>query len=1434
MLAAQSSRQPDRRRSKARASVHSSRADDSDDGRRRVSQKPGRRGSMASVKEGSAERRERREKEREKDGAERWGNAVVTSTLLTRFHRGKVQPPVGTADGTFLFDQQQLVQLEMVFKSHPDQELTEREFVNAFGAVMGERSREDLRLWFMRIDANASGAIDWEEFSSYLLFQHKDAVDNGRNREFVPHLAPDERRTWRHKGQVCAVRVHDRSGTYWTASRDGTVKVWNSQTLRHLHTIDNNRAALSMKSGQPKLITDMVFSTSGTQVMVSTIDKAVNVYDTRYNHVRRYIGRKMRNELGGTRGGDLSSGRPRGCNAVDFVARLEQSSGQEDVSRADGDEAQQQGETVALLRMEEPATALEVIPSPGERDHFITGLQSGGLNMYMPGRASGREILPALEMQLHGGQITQIKHVPFLDGLLTSSWDTTLKLASYDRNMSLPPLAAPYMRLSDINRGDIVRSFTSGSFEVVRTFDNDGHRQAVCCFDWDQERKIIAACGPERDVYLWNPFINSPLAKLSGHLKNLVGLVFNSTDQQLITMSLDKCIKVWDMRTQKLFQSFFDQQEKSIDDGPFSALSFDSRQQRIVAASTCVHCWPIRRSLPNFAADYKGHADPLVSCLVAEYFGQVVTVDAGGCVQVWVLETGEREFAFTADCFDQQGRGTELTTVTTACFDTFERRLIVGDSHGGVRVFNYVNSQEIRTIQLPAPDQRREVGVAVDGAHVRQSANDVDAAQVTKLLHVAKEKNADEAHSAGPTYRVIVASAQEWLFVYRDGDVSSQKIEVALRCKHGCVTTLASAPPQNAAGAPSLIVGTLEGSIVVYNMFTAAEIVVFSRYTAGILARARIGLDTATAVTRGGSAFLTQLGGTLEEIERDMGASTDDDDVDLERFSEIMGEGHASGRKGIDDTCWLVQKGMLASVSGDTRINFWDHRVPSLVLSYRGGFETLHMKSRAQMYERLLSVETNSANDRLVTADDTGVVYVYDISELPKLGTKSLRRRMINFMSLFRAHQGSIVRMQVQGNATSGVIVTAGADLHVRVHTLSGHLIGCVGQPRPWRLADSATWLHPQRVEGPLPRKLHTLEQLNRRVEHRRQRKSTRKPRSPQQAPDAPPAGVPAGGPAAALALQRSASCPPEGGMAEGGRCNTDSPALSEPLPPTVQRGRRFPPQAVSANVFADPRKRQSADAGGHLRPTPRPQGRPLLQQHAFGEATEVRPLAPVPEPAPAELPPLNRPRRTTVADVIMQAMAAAKQGGLTLPPAQQGSAPPQRPSATPPRETVSPSSGAADGDVPMQTPCEEARGSVSSQATAPKRAAAAGSGTPPDPLLPAAPPQTPPLDIAETSMAPADGRVLSVAPPPRSRVTQSVHDRREEAKSGNPKAVGPKGFHRDSGAEWVDRAVSVLPLQGPRGFHVVPKPAAKWSPAINRIWDRKRPHRDKAKATRP
>ena len=148
-------------------------------------------------------------------------------------------------------------------------------------------------------------------------------------------------------------------------------------------------------------------------------------------------------------------------------------------------------------------------------DMMILGLQTGTLMAYplMP----GCYLRPVVTNPVHDDTITKVIYSHFCGGVLSSSWDTTLKITN--------------MQTNNIQR--VLGGRRHGA----------GHQKAVFSFDWSEDLKLIASCGSERTAYIWNPFMQNPVYKLDGFQCALVDCCFGNTFQ-LITLDTMKTIKV--------------------------------------------------------------------------------------------------------------------------------------------------------------------------------------------------------------------------------------------------------------------------------------------------------------------------------------------------------------------------------------------------------------------------------------------------------------------------------------------------------------------------------------------------------------------------------------------------------------------------------------------------------------------------------------------------------------------------------------------------------------------------------------------------------------------------------------------------------------------------------------------------------------------------
>ncbi|CAM9818189.1 unnamed protein product, partial [Ectocarpus sp. 12 AP-2014] len=128
-------------------------------------------------------------------------------------------------------------------------ELDMKQFSDALRSVLPDiedLTDEDLGLLFMKIDANGSGDVDWDEFTGFLL-----QLDEGnRNMAAAAHMvdlkplprnqrAGADEHAGQHRDMIEKVINVERPGisAYLTCGRDGAIKFWNKGTFAHYRTI---------------------------------------------------------------------------------------------------------------------------------------------------------------------------------------------------------------------------------------------------------------------------------------------------------------------------------------------------------------------------------------------------------------------------------------------------------------------------------------------------------------------------------------------------------------------------------------------------------------------------------------------------------------------------------------------------------------------------------------------------------------------------------------------------------------------------------------------------------------------------------------------------------------------------------------------------------------------------------------------------------------------------------------------------------------------------------------------------------------------------------------------------------------------------------------------------------------------------------------------
>jgi WD40 repeat protein len=672
-----------------------------------------------------------------------------SATADQRLHSSMRSPPPpnpksegSRSNGEHTFSLEELRQLKLLFDEYPDgMDLT------TFLSVVGPQVRrhnpgitdEDIKLLFKRIDANASDSVEWDEISMYLLTNEeketKQITTVAKSIEYstrpirpkVGQAVLHDVRYVFHQKPISHLLVHPRFPRYYTASTDGMVKFWHADSLLHERTVHKCHAP----------VTDICLSHWDGTLCVATLDGSICFYNADTGELyRAYVGgkkRKIQNARGqwipddrrqyirrpkfsipmNTKEADLVrySGNAdyAGLGAIETSVPILKHFEKDEMAEATvlenlgwiqrnrtsnspesptlGDDSSP-GDSIAQWERLGYPTAVDTAELGGY-DRLLVGLSSGHMQIYdLSTSVFGNSIsTPVVStMHVHWDAITRLKVVPRMDFLLSASNDATVQVRHLERLEDVgTTLGAGLLPIEHL-RGVHDQQYSYNIDPGTR-----GHLRRIVALDWDEPRRLIATCAPERDALLWSPYMERPLAKLeapSGSRAFVLDVRFNSKDGQLISLNSDNTIRLWDLRTYQCLQTISDtaKRESFMDD--VQCIAYDKKRESIVAATHKLKLWPATHNL-EFAQGYSAHRRPIVSCAFASEYFQFITADVT-MVIVWDLPE-----VYPSMRWEVPER------VADICLDSNERRLLVGTQAGTINVYNYVNGFPLKTCQPP-------------------------------------------------------------------------------------------------------------------------------------------------------------------------------------------------------------------------------------------------------------------------------------------------------------------------------------------------------------------------------------------------------------------------------------------------------------------------------------------------------------------------------------------------------------------------------------------------------------------------------------------------------------------------------------------------------------------------------------------------------------
>eukprot|EP00948_MAST-09A_sp_MAST-9A-sp1_P000153 g153.t1 len=621
--------------------------------------------------------------------------------------------------------------------------LEEDEFVDVFGQILGggKMDKKQLLQLFMKIDANSDGSVTWDEFTNFTLLEDQGALNMQKIahacelsiQKFRDHPATVKRY---HKDTISSICIgYYPDKFYLTSSHDGTVRFWSPHDLtcygvlnhvpitkqrdsffregdkrscinflplhakaeeRQYGSATNARKKGAYKQGRQKFFSNrqrvnhICYLHKSKVLAIASVDQYVTFYSLEgpivpigsteefpsqpcFLSYYWYKGDDRTTEreilmVGTDRGRFYAFHLTDGWNKIHISGSI--------------------NNPFTFFMIQFPRKSLRI---PCCRQycsdpmHFL--LRKGENAKPRPG------ILSFSTSKPHTDRITKIKFIKDIDWVLTSSTDGLIR----------------YIDVED-SRIDDERIFR-------------GHKSGCLDFVWCAAFKLIASCGMSRTILIWDPFSLSILNKLFGHADCVQKLTLNPVANQLISLSVDKVIKVWDIRLNSCVQTILDKSiYRPVD--RISQIIFDDaspnaeQTPRLVSASNHLNIWPVKQDLIGKITT--SHSASVSTILYNNKFHEVISADESSTIIVWDIYSGKMVFRF------RNAHGN--SGISAMCFDQNQRRIICGAQNGTVRIFNFSNGQCLNKLHTASEHLRQEVTCIAYATDANQHYDDIYAA----------------------------------------------------------------------------------------------------------------------------------------------------------------------------------------------------------------------------------------------------------------------------------------------------------------------------------------------------------------------------------------------------------------------------------------------------------------------------------------------------------------------------------------------------------------------------------------------------------------------------------------------------------------------------------------------------------------------------------
>lgn len=858
----------------------------------------------------------------------------------------KIDPKMTTFNGGYklvnrltMHDLKAVQDAFMINQSGHERELSldVNQFCEILSIVLNKGSREEYEDLFNKVDVGKEGYVDWDKFCSHMLLEYYEKDDRMKTTQ-VPQWRELRNITSPHKEPVIRISPLMNPSRYIVVSKEGVISLW-AQNMKPLRTVQVQTDQDEVKQ-RDLWVTDFIPMQNIYKLALALTSKEIAIYD-------------------------LSSKSEFNCQFR--IQGLEHT-------------------PLCMDYWSNPYKTNEAILVYGDVHGQVNALLFSAATMALfdrPSQPAGSKQDVCLNVNINDVNRGHYKNARFVKHQGHTEW---ARQVMYSAHLDC------FISCATNYKNSLVLGWIEKSKMNMRTTQFK-IPQGVNAFDYSERINLIATAGVNHHVCLWNPYvISKPVGVLRGHMQSVISVRFIETRGQLISLSKDKVLRIWDTHLQVCLQRLSGMFPKGPSEVSIT-MYYDEEHSKLFTAFNQQLTLMVMK--PEVKDRIMSHEHPVTAAIYNSKFNQVVSACTGSVITMWMIETGQKVKQFA----NAHGN----SEITTLAQDATETRLFTASADGTVKIWDFNGHCH----------------------HILMAGNG-DPAEISQVLCLKRI--------------IIVVGWDRTISVFRDNQLNSFYVypsEWKGRLEHqDDVLSEAFCAPTTLATA------SYDGEIVLWNLNSEQAFRHLSthtkRKTTRSSRRARKTMDLTSPLQRSVEAE-TSLKPPLTQNRLTSATS-----VTSERPpSEQDDFGYA-----VTKLIFLNERPMSASSVGANLVScnasgwvrFWNtHKslcVGQFLAHENAGF---------------LTMTVDETNSYLVTGDADGVIKVWDISEYC-IASVTENDSTPPLLKQFQPHTDTINSIQLFTRSERLLVLTASSDCAVALWDVEGRHIGIFGQEEHWKI----------------------------------------------------------------------------------------------------------------------------------------------------------------------------------------------------------------------------------------------------------------------------------------------------------------------------------------------------------------------------------------------